>query len=804
MTTTVGTHTITFKDVANYTTPAQQTVTVAQGTETQGTATYTYNPVPVQYTLTVTGGKINGTSASGKFSAGEEVTIVATLPSNQGLKVWTPSKDVEFIGSRLAATTTIKMPAYDVTVAASFVVKSSMPAVSVRSTTNTGDDTAKEPSSSTAAADKGKFTFTRTTVNQSKALTVHYSIRGTAENGVDYKTIASSVTFAANSTSVAVEIEPLFDGAMEGDETVEVVLEPESGTQTYRGGTYTDATVTIQNTEPDNPIPHDEPFHPVDTDQDHVISGSEYLQYAGPVKSAALDNYEYEWDGVNVLSLVRKSTRGGGTPQTRGGDIAIVREVSPAVYSAGSTVDVTLAISGADKMTNLFIGEKIPDGWTVVGTAASHVVDGVLRMAWDAPDIPGAFTYTIKAPSANLADSYVIASSAGDTACYTDVLTLIAVADTALLNNANDYHYHPADCISKDRRISGAEYLAYAGPVKAAALGNYEYTWDGTDVMSLRPKNATRGGAADDVAISRHVDTTTYAANSQVNVTLTIGGADGMVSLFVGETIPEGWTVVGDYAGNVRNGVLRMTWDAPNIPNTVTYMLQAPAGQLAASCQIASRSVDTACFTDHVVFLTAGNTVLTLGSQPAEWPEDMALYAPADNRNFREADNLAVTFSWPAILEAESYRLVVAAYDGAVVFDETVDETACTVRGLEQGSYIWNVTAVGGDCIAGTSGDFRFAVLPDSPAPIIVGAVADGTAVRLAFDTADAGYADGEITYQVFFYSMDNGMRTFLTQTPVVAGGQAVVDLGVKASNGYLYIRPLTTPESSFTELYIK
>ena len=51
---------------------------------------------------------------------------------------------------------------------------------------------------------------------------------------------------------------------------------------------------------------------------------------------------------------------------------------------------------------------------------------------------------------------------------------------------------------------------------------------------------------------------------------------------------------------------------------------------------------------------------------------------------------------------------------------------------------------------------------------------------------------------------MDNGMRTFLTQTPVVAGGQAVIDLGVKASNGYLYIRPLTTPESSFTELYIK
>ncbi len=207
-----------------------------------------------KYTLTVTGGKINGTSTSGKFAAGEEVSITATLPSNQGLKVWTPSKDVEFIGSRLAATTTIVMPAYDVTVAASFVNKSDMPAVSVRSTTNSGDDTAKEPSSSTGAADKGKFTFTRTNVNVSKALTVYYSIRGTAVNGTDYKTIASSVTFAANATSVALDIEPLFDGTTEGDETVEVVLEPESGTQTYRGGTVTDAMVTIEDTAGPGPV----------------------------------------------------------------------------------------------------------------------------------------------------------------------------------------------------------------------------------------------------------------------------------------------------------------------------------------------------------------------------------------------------------------------------------------------------------------------------------------------------------------------------------------------------------------------
>ena len=279
-----------------------------------------------------------------------------------------------------------------------------------------------------------------------------------------------------------------------------------------------------------------------------------------------------------------------------------------------------------------------------------------------------------------------------------------------------------------------------------------------------------------------------------------------MVSLFVGERIPDGWNVVGDYADNVKNGVLRMTWDAPNIPETVTYALQAPAENLSLICKIASSSVDTGCFADRVLFLDAGETILAdvAVGKPAEWPQDMALYAPADGRNFREADNLAVTFSWPSILDAEGYRLVVAAYDGVIVFDETVEETAMTVRGLERGSYIWNVTAVGDGCIAGTSEDFRFAVAPAVSVPIIIGAFADGTVIRLVFDTAEAGYTDGVFTYQVVFYSLETQTMTSLEQTAAVANGKAVIDLGVAASNGYLYIRPVTTPESDFTELYVK
>ncbi len=871
VTTTAGHHVIYFKDISNYTTPASQTIILSAGEEKTDTATYIISGA-IPPTLTVKGGIINGTTAStAVFLPGEEVTITATLPTGQGLKIWTADKEVEFIGSVLGATTTIRMPSYPVTVTASFVPKSSMQAVAVRSTTNAGDDTAKEPSSTTGTADKGKFTFTRT--SSSGSLTVYFDIRGTAANGVDYKTIPSSVTFASGKTSVEVDIEPLYDSLNEGDETVEVVLIPVTPTQTYRGGAVTEATVLIKDTEPTESysvtvvngtsdkaaavsgetvtitanepetgkifskwtssdvtianetdstttftmpakavtvtanyvdIP-DMPYHPSDSmTKDYHISGLEYLLYIGPVKAAAIGNYEYTWDGSDVLSIVRKSTRGDNAHQTRGAnDFAITREVSSAMYMAGSAIEVTLTISGVSRMTNLFIGERIPDGWTVTGSAADYVQNGVLRMTWDSPDIPETFTYTIQAPTENLADSYVIACSSEDTACFADdEIHAIQVEDTVLANN-----YHPADSVTKDGRISGIEYLKYAGPIKTLALTNEEYTWDGVDILAIRRKNATRGGTAtDNVAIVRSVDTATYEANDQITVTLTINGADGIACLFVGERIPKGWSVVGELADNVRNGVLRMTWDAPNIPSTVTYTLQAPAENLSANCKIASSSADTGCFVDSVLFLDAGETILTNGSvtKPAEWPQDMVLYSPADERNFRETDNLAVTFGWPSIQNAEGYRLVVAAYDGTIVFDGTVEETSITVRGLECGSYIWNVTAVGDDCIASTSEDFRFAVAPAVSVPIIVGAVADGTSIQLAFDTAEAGYADGVFTYQVVFYSLETQTLTNLEQTTAVANGKAVIDLGVATSNGYLCIRLVTTPESNFTELYVK
>ena len=190
-----------------------------------------------------------------------------------------------------------------------------------------------------------------------------------------------------------------------------------------------------------------------------------------------------------------------------------------------------------------------------------------------------------------------------------------------------------------------------------------------------------------------------------------------------------------------------------------------------------------------------------------EWPGDMDLYKPADGKMFREVQAFSVTFSWPVILNAAGYRLIIKTYGGDDVFDGEVEENACTVDSLELDSYVWNVTALdedGGVLAAGTSQDFHFAVAEDNGVPLIKEAKTSGTAITLIYDTEEAGYREGIFAYQMFFYSLNARQWMSLTQNIQVVDGQAIVNLGVDASNGYLYICPITTPESNFVELYIK
>jgi hypothetical protein len=109
------------------------------------------------------------------------------------------------------------------------------------------DGTAAETTSiPLQAKDSGAFTIARTG-NNTNALTVNYTVSGTATNGVDYDNLTGSITIGAGVTAVNLPINVLDDSIFEGNETVTVSL---ASSNNYLLGTAKTGTVTIQDNDP--------------------------------------------------------------------------------------------------------------------------------------------------------------------------------------------------------------------------------------------------------------------------------------------------------------------------------------------------------------------------------------------------------------------------------------------------------------------------------------------------------------------------------------------------------------------------
>ncbi|TRU59506.1 MAG: calcium-binding protein, partial [Microcystis aeruginosa Ma_QC_Ch_20071001_M135] len=89
------------------------------------------------------------------------------------------------------------------------------------------------------------YTFTRSGVT-TNALTVNYTLGGTATLNTDYTRTGTNntVTFAANSSTATVTVDPTADTTVESDETVALTLATGTG---YTVGTTTAVTGTITN-----------------------------------------------------------------------------------------------------------------------------------------------------------------------------------------------------------------------------------------------------------------------------------------------------------------------------------------------------------------------------------------------------------------------------------------------------------------------------------------------------------------------------------------------------------------------------
>lgn len=101
--------------------------------------------------------------------------------------------------------------------------------------------TANDSTATEAGPTTGQFTVTRTG-NTASALTVYFTVSGTATSGSDYTSIGTSVTIPKKSASVVKTVTPVNDTLVESNETVVVTL---SSNAAYTVGSPSSATVTI-------------------------------------------------------------------------------------------------------------------------------------------------------------------------------------------------------------------------------------------------------------------------------------------------------------------------------------------------------------------------------------------------------------------------------------------------------------------------------------------------------------------------------------------------------------------------------
>ncbi len=116
------------------------------------------------------------------------------------------------------------------------------PSVTITAT----DATAGEGDGNTAA-----FTIMRTD-DTTDALTVSYSVGGTATAGSDYSTLTGSVTIPVGASSAVITVIPLDDAVIEGPETVIATLIADAG---YSIGGQNSAPITIEDDEEASDLP---------------------------------------------------------------------------------------------------------------------------------------------------------------------------------------------------------------------------------------------------------------------------------------------------------------------------------------------------------------------------------------------------------------------------------------------------------------------------------------------------------------------------------------------------------------------
>jgi hypothetical protein len=218
------------------TTPVADEIAGTNGVFTVTRTGSTANALTAYYTIAgtaVDGTDYNLLPGSVTISAGQSSTTILITPmSDPAMQDSSRSVTLSLTnyGGPSGASYSIGNPASDT------VTIDDLPTVSVQATTATAEEHELTP---------GVFTVTRANdpLQATQALTVNYTLTGTAVNGTDYQNLSGSVTIPAGQASTTINVTPIDADVVGGSQTVALSL----ASGGYLVGTAASDTVTIND-----------------------------------------------------------------------------------------------------------------------------------------------------------------------------------------------------------------------------------------------------------------------------------------------------------------------------------------------------------------------------------------------------------------------------------------------------------------------------------------------------------------------------------------------------------------------------
>ena len=302
---------------------------------------------------------------------------------------------------------------------------------------------ASDFSASKPGTDPGQFTFTRFGTTNT-AVTVYYTISGTATNGVDYAFLTNFIVIPAGSLTNILPVLPLEDGVVEGPRTVTLTLQTNVA---YQLGTPANGTVTIMD---------DQPMLYITSLVTNVLEGGStngvfrltrlgdpkydftaYVAFAGTagygVDYGAIPTNIYFSCGITSIDLLVTTTNDG----IMQGDETVTATLLPDPgYSILSPSNAILTIADAGTNLNPLVTITNPAGYVVFlsGTNAGLELDATVTdnsptniLTWSEVAGPPAYTFS----STNTASTSVNFTNPG-------AYLLRLTADTGLLQGHAD------------------------------------------------------------------------------------------------------------------------------------------------------------------------------------------------------------------------------------------------------------------------------------------------------------------------------------------------------------------------------